>query len=101
MSVNRDPNSIPSMPEGMREEAQATGRIIVLVCLASNERISQFFAMTPCRPNIGDKIESEDGIFCKVIDVVFRIVEDRPGIRRLVPNVFAEPVHSDDSQDMH
>ncbi len=91
MNINRDENSVPDIPSGMNEEAARLGFHVLVISMKNNHSSAQFYAMTPIRPNIGDHIITQDGLYCLVRNVIFKIISTPAGMK-LVPNIFAEEV---------
>lgn len=89
--INRDPSGLPPVNEELIQQAKAENYQIVHVLCAQtvdDELCVTFMAMTPFLPRPGDEIQLEDGQFCSVTRVYFKV--GRLGDNfALVPNVLA------------
>ena len=96
--VNRDPSGLPPVSEELIQQAKAKNyQIVYVVCdqTADDESCVSFMAMTPFLPRRGDQIQLENGQFCSVTRVYFKVCR-LGGNFALVPNVYATLVPSDE-----
>ncbi len=87
--INRDPDKKPDIPDGMLRKARERGECVFSLAIDDGDDIAHFFAMSPFRPIVGDKIKTEDGKWCVVSDVCLVSTMTDNGVR-LLANVFAE-----------
>ena len=66
MNINRDPDSLPNLPQHMIEQAKEMNATIFSIALDNDQRIANFFTISQMRFNVGDRIKSEDGIWFEV-----------------------------------
>jgi len=90
--VNRDPSGLPPVGKELIEQAkQENFQIVHVVCSqheSDDDSCVSFMAMTPFLPRPGDQLQLEDGQFCSVTRVYFKV--GRLGDNfALVPNIFA------------
>ena len=89
--ICRDSSSLPPVSEELIQQAKAANyQIVYVVCHqnADDESCVSFMAMTPFLPRPGDQLQLEDGKFCSVERVYFKV--GRLGENfALVPNVYA------------
>ncbi len=96
--VNRDPSGLPPVSEELIQQAKSENfQIVHVVCdqAVDDESCVSFMAMTPFLPRRGDQIQLEDGQFCSVTRVYFKV--GRLGDNfALVPTVYATLLPRDD-----
>ena len=96
--INRDPTGLPPVSEELIQQAKAENyQIVYVVCdqAVDDESCVSFMAMTPFLPRPGDQLQLEDGQYCSVIRVYFKV--GRLGDHfALVPTVYATLLPSDD-----
>ena len=96
--VNRDPKGLPPVGKDLVEQAKAENyQIVYVVCdqAVDDESCVSFMAMTPFLPRPGDQLQLEDGQYCSVMRVYFKV--GRLGDHfALVPTVYATFLPSDD-----
>jgi hypothetical protein len=94
LSISRDPDKLPDIPEGMVETAIRLNHYLVsIICDPPDAQVGdeegvQFFAITPFLPQIGMSIRTENKAYCRVTDVVFSIGRST-GFPNLIANVYA------------
>ena len=74
--VNRDPSGLPPVGKELIQQAKAENyQIVHVVCDPTEEDNScvSFMAMTPFLPRPGDQLQLEDGQFCSVTRVYFKV----------------------------
>ncbi len=96
-----DPSGLPPISEELIQQAKMENYQIVYVICAQYESESEhgscvsFMALTPFLPRPGDHLQLEDGQFCSVTRVYFKV--GRLGDNfALVPNVYATLITSDE-----
>ena len=96
--TNRGPKGLPPVGKDLVEQAkQENYQIVYVVCdqTGDDESCVSFMAMTPFLPRPGDQLQLEDGQYCSVMRVYFKV--GRLGDHfALVPTVFATLLPSDD-----
>lgn len=95
MALSYDPDEVPDIPGEMNEAAIKTGSYIVSVICEPGEHMAtdaigavQFLALTTSIPRIGEMIQTQDGSYCVVTKVIYR-VGMRTGFPELSANVIA------------
>ena len=89
--VNRDPAGLPPVSEELIQQAKKENfQIVYVVCdqTVDDESCVSFMAMTPFLPRPGDQIQLEDGQFCSVTRVYFKVCRLGNNFA-LVPTVYA------------
>ena len=74
--VNRDPSGLPPVGKELIQQAKAENyQIVHVVCDQTEDDNScvSFMAMTPFLPRPGDQLQLEDGQFCSVTRVYFKV----------------------------
>ena len=77
--INRDPSGLPPSGEELTQQAkQENYQIVHVICAhyESNEEHGScvsFMALTPFLPRLGDQLQLEDGQFCSVTRVYFKV----------------------------
>lgn len=95
MTISRDPDKAPEIPNEMVQIAAIENWTLIAVTLdehsVSTEDARQvtFVAMTPSVPRIGETIVSDDGIECVVKRVAYKVIR-RHGYPMMMANVLAE-----------
>ena len=96
--INRDPKGLPPVGKDLVEQAkQENYQIVHVICDQAGDDNScvSFMAMTPFLPRRGDQLQLEDGQYCSVMRVYFKV--GRLGDNfALVPTVYATLLPSDD-----